>query len=189
MKTLPKQLETKRLILRRWKESDFEPFARLNADKRVMEYFPQRLSEEQTKNLIDFIETSFDKHDMGLWAVEVKGTGDFVGFVGLWKPTFESKFTPCVEVGWRLLYEHWGNGYAPEAGLASLADGFDRLGLSQIVSFTSIHNKKSIRVMEKLGLSFQEEFDHPSIADGHILKRHVIYTISKTEWENNSNNR
>ena len=180
--TLPTQLESERLILRRWKESDKKPFADLNTDPRVMEYFPRILSREEAEDLADYIEACFDKYNYGLWAVERKDNHNFIGFVGLWKPTFKAFFTPCVEIGWRLSFENWGHGFAPEAAMLSLADGFTRLKLKEIVSFTSLHNKKSIRVMEKIGLIQKGEFDHPTLPKKHFLKRHVLYAMSLDNW-------
>lgn len=182
--TLPEQLESERLILRRWKKSDIKPFAILNSDPKVMEFFPRILSEPETGNLVVFIEECFEKHDLGLWAVDRKDTKEFIGFVGLWIPTFKADFTPCVEIGWRLLYEHWGKGFAPEAAMVSLEDGFSRLNLDEIVSFTTKANKKSIRVMEKIGLSFKDEFEHPSLPEDHVLRPHVIYSITRDRWLN-----
>lgn len=179
---IPKTLETERLLLRRWKDSDLEPFAQLNGDKRVMELFPRMLTLEETRNFIEYIEDSFEKSQFGLWAVELKSTGAFIGFVGLWKPNFEASFTPCVEIGWRLAYEHWGNGYAPEAARAVLDDGFKRVKLNEIMSFTSIHNQKSIRVMEKLGLEKKDNFEHPQLPEGHFLRPHVRYSIKEKDW-------
>src|ERR1700677_2830547 len=110
----PERLETDRLILRRWREADIEPFAALNSDPVVMEHFPTMLTRFQTEQLVVRLIDCFEQNNFGLWATEVKENGAFIGFVGLIKPTFEAHFTPCVEVGWRLAREFWGNGYAPE---------------------------------------------------------------------------
>ena len=181
-KQAPQSIETDRLKLRNWQKDDLEPFARLNGDRRVMEWFPKMLDRDETAAFIDYIQEHFETHRFGLWAVELKESGEFIGFVGLWKPKFEADFTPCVEVGWRLLAEHWGQGYAPEAAIASIEDGFERIGLDEIMSFTSIHNKKSIRVMEKLGLTRQADFEHPQLPEGHFLRPHVRYSIRKEDW-------
>lgn len=180
--TLPENLETDRLILRRWKDSDLEPFARLNNDERVMQYFPRLIGKAETQRIIEDIENTFEEHEMGLWAVDIKKQNEFVGFVGLWIPKFKADFMPCIEIGWRLLHEHWGHGYAPEAAVETLRDGFERLKLKEIHSFTTVHNRNSIRVMEKIGMSRINEFDHPSVPKGHFLRPHVLYHISRQNW-------
>lgn len=168
-------LETPRLLLRAWRDGDLEPFAALNADPRVMEYFPAPLSRVESDSLAARIRAAMDGDGWGLWALELRETGVFIGFCGLARPTFESWFTPCVEIGWRIAAEHWGRGYAPEAALAVLDFGFRELGIAEIVSFTSATNLRSIRVMEKIGLGKRGEFDHPRIAAGSPLRRHVLY--------------
>ncbi len=178
------ELRTPRLVLRRWRDEDREPFAALNADPLVMEHFPAPLSRAESDDMVDRIEAHFDEHGWGLWAAEVVGSGTFIGFIGLWAPRFEAHFTPAVEVGWRLAHEHWGHGYAPEGARASITDGFERLGLEEIVSMTSVGNDRSRRVMEKLGLTHDpaDDFDHPSIPPGHRLERHVLYRIRREDW-------
>jgi RimJ/RimL family protein N-acetyltransferase len=175
----PPELVTARLRLRRWRASDRAPFARLNADPVVMEHFPSVLSRAQSDALADRIEATFESEGLGLWAVEVAETGEFAGFVGLSIPGFEAHFTPAVEVGWRLAAAHWGRGYATEGARAAVADGFDRLGLAEIVSFTSVGNDRSQRVMRKLGMTRDpaDDFDNPNMPRGHRLVRHVLYRL------------
>lgn len=184
----PGELLTDRLRLRRWRAEDREPFAALNADPDVMELMPGPLTRAQSDDLADRIEARFDEEGFGLWAVEVRRdvaapddplAGRFVGFTGLWWAAFEAHFTPAVEVGWRLARAAWGRGHATEAARAAIADGFGRLGLSEIVSFTSVINERSWRVMEKLGMAHDpaDDFDHPSLPPGHRLERHVLYRI------------
>lgn len=170
-------METERLILRRWKADDFEPFAALNNDPTVMEFFPALLTPGQSRDMIAMIEDHFQREGFGLWALEVKGTAEFAGFVGLNKPTFKTNFTPCVEIGWRLAHRFWGKGYAPEAARAVLKAGFEVFELDEIVSFTAAVNHRSIRVMEKIGMASDpaENFNHPRLADGHPLQLHVLY--------------
>lgn len=177
---LPQELRTERLLLRRWRPADREPFAALNADPRVMEFFPGLLSREDSDALVARIEAHFDRHSFGLWAVEVVGVTPFAGFVGLSVPRFEAPFTPCVEIGWRLSTDTWGHGYATEGARAALAFGFGALGLEEVVSFTVPHNLRSRRVMEKLGMTHHpdEDFDHPLLPAGHPLSRHVLYRIA-----------
>src|SRR5215470_17360821 len=144
-------IRTERLVLRRWRDSDRAPFAALNADPRVMEFFPALLSRGESDAFVDRIEGHFGEHGFGLWAIEAPGLADFAGYVGLWTARFEAPFTPAVEIGWRLAAEHWGRGFAPEGARAALRFGFEDAGLAEIVSFTVPANTRSRRVMEKLG--------------------------------------
>jgi RimJ/RimL family protein N-acetyltransferase len=177
---------TSRLILTAWREEHAEPFARMNADPRVMEFFPKPLSRQESNAVIDRIRSHFERHGFGLWAVELRDTGGFIGFVGLSIPSFQAHFTPCVEIGWRLAQEAWGNGFATEAALAALRFGFEDLGLEAIVSFTTVGNARSRRVMERLGMTHDpaDDFPHPNLAEGHPLRPHVLYRISRAEWLN-----
>jgi RimJ/RimL family protein N-acetyltransferase len=169
-------LLTSRLKLRRWIDSDREPFARLNASSEVMRYFPKLLTGEESNAVVDKITSHFDKHDFGLWAVELLDSGEFIGFVGLQNVGMQTHFTPCVEVGWRLLSEFWG---AVEAAQAAMTDGFTRLQLPEIISMTSLLNTPSIRVMQKLEMvrNEAEDFDHPGLASDSKLCRHLLYRL------------
>ena len=177
-------LVTDRLILRDWREEDREPFAALNADPRVMEHFPAPLTREESDALIDRSTAFIAEHDWGLWAAERRADRRFIGFVGLWQIPWEAHFTPAVEVGWRLAFDAWGHGCATEAGAASIAHGFERLGLDEIVSMTVPANVRSRRVMERLGLTHDpaDDFDHPQMPVGHPLARHVLYRIDRAAW-------
>jgi RimJ/RimL family protein N-acetyltransferase len=180
----PPEIRTARLLMRRWRESDREPFAELNADPYVMEYFPAALTRAQSDALIAMIEAGFDRRGYGLWALQLLATGEFVGFTGLEVPSFQAHFTPAVEVGWRLARSAWGQGYATEAARAALAFGFEQEGLGEIVSFTSMANLRSQAVMERLGMTRDacEDFDHPALEQGHRLRRHVLYSIAHEDW-------
>ncbi|MEV5745859.1 GNAT family N-acetyltransferase [Microbispora rosea] len=172
-------IKTERLVLRRWREEDKEPFAALNADPLVMEHFPATLSREESDALVERIEAGFEERGFGWWAVEADG--EFVGFTGLHVPRFTAHFTPCVEIGWRLARSAWGRGYATEAAWASLEDGFGRIGLTEVVSFTAVPNVRSQAVMRRLGMTHDpaEDFDHPALPEGHPLRRHVLYRIRR----------
>ncbi|MET7277374.1 GNAT family N-acetyltransferase [Kribbella sp. NPDC005582] len=174
-------LTTDRLLLRQWRDSDREPFAALNADPAVMEHFPRLVTREESDALIDRAAASIADHGWGLWAVEVRETGEFIGFTGLSVPTFEAPFLPGVEIGWRLAKGAWGNGYATEAARAALDFGFGPAGLREILSFTATTNLPSQRVMQKIGMIHDEanDFDHPRLPAGHRLQRHVLYRISR----------
>jgi RimJ/RimL family protein N-acetyltransferase len=173
------QLTTDRLLLRRWRASDREPFARINADPRVMEYFPAVLTAEESGILVDRIEAHFTEHGFGLRAAELRSSGELIGFIGLNVPRFETHFTPCVEIGWRLAFDQWGRGLATEGARAVIDHAFGTLRIPEIVSFTSIANLRSRRVMEKLGMTHDpaDDFDHPYLAEGHPLRRHVLYRL------------
>ncbi len=177
---LPRDLRTNRLHLRRWRRADREPFAALNADPDVAEFLPAPLTRPESDTFLERIEQHFEVHGCGLWCV-VAGGSSGVGFVGLSVPRFEARFTPCIEVGWRLARRFWGRGYATEAARAAVAFGFEELELEEIVSFTVPGNERSIRVMEKLGMvrDLAEDFDHPGLPGGHALGRHVLYRMRR----------
>jgi len=170
-------LSTVRLGLRRWRPSDLGPFTRMNQDPAVMEYFPGMMTPVETAAMVERIDAFFERNGYGLYAMDLLSTGEFLGYVGFARPSFESRFTPCVEIGWRLHREAWGRGYATEAASECLRHGFDRLGLEKIYSFTATMNTRSERVMQKIGMSKVGEFDHPLIGEGHVLRRHVLYLL------------
>jgi ribosomal-protein-alanine N-acetyltransferase len=171
-----------RVTLRTWRDEDIAPFAAMNADPRVMEFFPAPLTPEETAQGVARIRQGFAARHWGLWALEAQGR--FIGFTGLSVPAFEAHFTPCVEIGWRLAADAWGRGYATEAARVALAYGFTVLGLDEIVSFTAPENLRSRRVMERIGMDRDPDgdFDHPRIAAGHRLRRHVLYRLQRPHW-------
>ena len=173
-------IRTKRTLLRPWRSSDLEPFARLNADPEVMEHFEAPLSREQSDasamRLADHVKT----HGFGFWAVEVPGVAEFVGFVGLAPVTFVAHFTPAVEIGWRLGRSYWGCGYASEAARGAARFGFDVLGLREIVAYTVPANVRSLAVMTRIGMDYDpaSDFEHPAVPVGHRLRPHVLYRLT-----------
>jgi len=173
------ELRTERLLLRHWRDADLEPFAALNGDPETMRFFPAPLTRAESDAFAEHVRRRLEAEGWGLWAVEAPGVADFVGFVGLARPSFEAHFTPAVEVGWRLAREHWGKGYATEAARAAVAHGFGELGLDEIVSFTSRLNVPSIRVMERIGMTHDpaDDFEHPRVPAGHPLRPHVLYRL------------
>jgi RimJ/RimL family protein N-acetyltransferase len=179
------EIRTARLLMRPWRENDNDPFAAMNADPRVMEYFPALLSPAESAASADRIRRHWTDHGYGLWVIEIPGEFSFIGFVGLSRPNFEAHFTPCVEVGWRLAAEHWGRGYATEAARAALRVGFGELSLDEIVSFTTAANRRSVRVMERLGMrrSPEDDFDHPKLVEGHPLRRHILYRLHRSSLD------
>jgi RimJ/RimL family protein N-acetyltransferase len=181
---LPRELRTDRLYLRRWLPGDRPPFARLNGDSRVVDFLLGALAPPESDALVDRIEAHFERHGFGLWAVEIPGLSPFAGFVGLSVPRFEAPFTPCIEVSWRLDAVYWNRGYATEGARAALTFGFRWLRAEEIVSFTVPANVRSRRVMQKLGMthSADDDFDHPLLAEGHPLRRHVLYRLRRSEF-------
>lgn len=176
-------LATPRLRLRDWRDDDLPAFRALNLDREVRRYFPSLLTPYETDVFARSIREFLSQNGWGLWAVEVEGGAPFIGFVGLGRPSFEP-FTECVEVGWRLSREAWGQGYATEAARAAVAFGFTSLGLQEIVAFTVPANRQSRRVMEKLGMTHDSagDFLHPRVAEGHHLRPHVLYRLSFEAW-------
>ena len=171
------QLQTSRLILRNWKQNDIEPFAILNSDPRVCDFLPNVLSQEETLTSVIKIQSHFKKHAFGLFAVELISTKTFIGFVGLKYFSFDSHFTPSVELAWRLSWENWGQGLATEAAQKVTQYGFETLGLPEILAITAKNNQRSRRVMEKLGMFTNEDenFLHPQLEYSHPLAEHVLY--------------
>ncbi|HYT76243.1 MAG TPA: GNAT family N-acetyltransferase [Vicinamibacterales bacterium] len=177
-------LTTVRLRLRPWRDEDLEPFAALNADPRVREFFPSLQTYRESAESMRHIRDHFCRHGFGLWAVDVIDAAPFIGFIGLSVPSFDAPFMPCVELGYRLAFEHWGQGYASEGARAALAFGFATVGLAEIVAMTAIGNERSRRVMERLGMahSAADDFDHPNIVAGHPLRRQVLYRLTARDW-------
>jgi len=178
-------METERLVLRNWQDADSAPFAALNADPRVMEFFPSTLSHAESDAAIARYRTHIDTHGWGPFAIEEKATGVFVGFVGLAVPRFDAPFMPAVEVAWRLTRESRGEGYATEAARAVVGFGFETVGLDTLVAMATEWNRPSRRVMEKLGMTHDAagDFDHPNLPEGHKLRRHVLYRLSRDDWQ------
>ena len=173
-------LPTERLLLRRWRAGDSEPFAAINADREVMEHFPQPLSAAQSDALIARIEASFERRGYGLWALELRDSGVLAGFVGLEPVESPLPFAPAVEIGWRLAREQWGRGYASEAAAVVCTHAFGALALPELVSYTAVGNTRSRRVMERIGMRRDpaEDFEHPKLAPGHPLRAHVLYRLA-----------
>lgn len=177
------EAETERLLLRQWHESHLEPFYRLNADPRVMEFFPTPLNRAQSDRVAARCQAHIEEHGWGFWAVELKDSGAFVGFVGLNIPTATLPFSPCVEIGWRLAVEHWGKGLATEAAKESLRIGFEVVQLPEIVSFAVISNVRSRNVMTRIGMyDTTLTFEHPSIEKGSPLREHCLYRMNQAQW-------
>ena len=172
---------TPRLLLRPWRDSDRAPFAALNADPEVMRFFPAPQSREASDRAIDTWQAQLATRGWSNWAVEVKATGQFIGFIGLSVPIRASlPFMPCVELGYRLCRASWGHGYATEGAKAALAFGFDNAGLDEIVSFTSLLNLPSQAVMRRVGMTNTgQDFDYPTIPEGNPLRRHCLYKLAR----------
>lgn len=178
------EVTTERLRLRQWRDGDRDPFAALNADPAVMEFFPSVLDRNASDVLVDRFSKEIADRGYGLWALDLLDTGEFIGFTGLSTPSFEAPFTPCVEIGWRLAHRAWGHGYATEAATASLDVAFHVLELDEVVAFTASINRRSRAVMERISMTRDErdDFNHPLIADHHRLSAHVLYRVSRDTW-------
>jgi ribosomal-protein-alanine N-acetyltransferase len=173
-------IETPRLILRGWREADLEPWAALNADPEVMRHFPAVQTRIESDAMAARNQDHIDQHGFGLWAVERKADGVFLGFAGLMALRESNPLAPGVEAGWRFARHAWGRGYATEAARAAMDDGFGRLGLKAIVAFTATTNLPSQAVMDRLGMTRREDldFDHPMAPVGHVLRRHLVWSQS-----------
>lgn len=177
------QLETSRLRLRPWRDEDFAPFAALNADPQVMAHFPATLDRAESDVLAARCQSLIEAQGWGFWATEIKASGDFIGFVGLHRPIAELPFSPCIEIGWRLARPFWGQGYASEAARAALSFAFNDLALAEVVAFTSLENRRSQAVMERLGMRRAENFEHPALPPGHPLREHCLYRLAVSAWQ------
>ena len=178
----PIEFETERLLLRQWTPADREPFAALNADARVMEFFPALLTRAESNAIADRCESLIQERGWGFWAAELKASREFIGFVGLHTPAAELPFSPCVEIGWRLSCSHWGQGFASEAARVALRVGFTTLGLNEIVSFTAMKNVRSRAVMERLHMCESGTFEHPQVPEGHSLRLHCLYRLPRAHY-------
>ena len=177
-------LTTPRLRLRPWTDGDLGPMVKVCTDPEVMRFFPRPNTPDEVAALIARHGAKLAAGEPGLFAVERLDDGTLLGFAGLAEPSFDAPFTPCVEVGWRLARSAWGHGYATEAARAALAHGFTTLGLDEVVSFTSAGHEKSRAVMRRLGMHHDpaDDFDHPNVAEGSPLRRHVLYRLRAEEW-------
>lgn len=178
------ELNSARLLMRQWRDEDLPAFAQMCADPQVMRYFPQALTRLESAKMIGRVRGHFAEYGYGLWALERKDTGQFIGFTGLNVVGFDAGFTPAVEICWRLAREHWGLGYASEAAWTVLAAGFEHIDLDEIVSFTSLSNLPSQKVMQAIGMQHTavDDFDHPKLAHDHPLRPHVLYRINREQW-------
>jgi len=178
------EIETQRLRLREWRQQDKPAFARINADPRVMEHYPNPLDRAGSDSLLERFKAAANSNGVAPWAVERLDTGEFIGYIGLSYFSDGLPFSPCTEVGWRLAKVHWGQGFATEGALASLAYGFEELGLDEIVSMTATSNTASERVMQKVGLiKHGDNFMHPRVPQGHRLQEHVLYCLTSDQWQ------
>lgn len=175
-------IETERLILRPWRGEDREPFFRVTSDPRVMEFFVSTLTRAESDALVERCEAHYREHGFTFFAAELRESSELIGFIGLAHTPFEAHFTPCVEIGWRLGHEFWNRGLATEGARAALEYGFKQLGLTEIVAFTVPANRRSRRVMDKLGMtrSPADDFDHPRVPEGSPLRRHVLYRVRRS---------
>ena len=178
-------LETERLRLRQWKDEDYPVYARLNADPMVMRYFPSTLSTQESHEQADKLRSLITERGWGVWVVELKASGEFIGISGLHTQAGDSGIphAPLTEIVWRILAANWGKGYAPEAARRVLQFAFEELALDAVYSFTAQVNAPSQRVMVKVGMdNTGDEFNHPKLKNGHELERHCLYVLTKERW-------
>jgi RimJ/RimL family protein N-acetyltransferase len=181
--SMPIEFDTQRLVLRQWRATDRAPFAALNADPLVMTYFPAPLTREESDAMADRCERLIAERGWGAWAAEIKATGQFIGCVGLHIPRNDLPLSPCVEILWRLARAHWRLGLATEAARGALHIGFDVLQLPEILAFTVPSNSRSRAVMERLGMQMDAAtFEHPGLPEGHALRTHCSYRLSRRSW-------
>ncbi len=178
------EFETERLLLRQWRKPDLAPFAALNADHRVMRYFPRPLSRTQSDEMAERCRNLIAERGWGLWVAELKTSGTFIGVVGLHRPIPQLPCAPCTEIAWRLAFDYWGRGLATEAARGALRVGFETLGYAEIVSFTALGNRRSRAVMERLGMVLQAQtFEHPLMPLGSPLREHCLYRLARGHWQ------
>ncbi|TBV12001.1 GNAT family N-acetyltransferase [Stutzerimonas kirkiae] len=178
----PIEFETERLRLRQWLPADREPFAALNADPRVMAFFPATLTQAESDAMADRCQSLMAERGWGVWAVETRASREFVGFVGLHTPSARLPFSPCVEIAWRLAFQHWGKGLATEAASTVLRVGFQVLHLPEVLAFTTVGNRRSRAVMERLGMCECGTFEHPDIPEHSDLRQHCLYRLAAGDW-------
>lgn len=173
---------SERLGFRPWAKADLEEFAAMNADSEVMEYFPKPLSREESAEFLERLLAHYDTHGYCYFATELLETGELLGFVGLAYQTYDADFTPAVDIGWRLKKEFWGKAYATEGAKRCLKYAFEELELEQVISTCPLVNKRSERVMKKIGMIKMGEFEHPRLQENPELQPCVLYRITKKDW-------
>jgi RimJ/RimL family protein N-acetyltransferase len=178
------EFETERLRMRQWRESDLAPFFALACDPQVMEFLLPLATRADSDAMVERIKTRIAENGWGLWAVEERASGEFIGFTGLNVPAVTLPFSPCVEIGWRFARRAWGKGFASEAARGALQVGFGQLGFEEIVAFTAAGNLRSAAVMERIGMKEDAAgvFDHPLVPEGHPLRRHRLYRLGRAAW-------
>jgi RimJ/RimL family protein N-acetyltransferase len=178
------ELRTARLLLRPWRDGDIEPLAAMNADAEVMKHFPGPLSAEQSAEQMRNMQAGFAQHGYDFWAAELPGESSFIGFIGVRRVPARFPFAPAVELGWRLARPYWKRGLAQEGARASVDFAFDALALSELLAYTAATNRRSRRLMERLGMARdpREDFLHPAIPAGHRLQPHVLYRLAPARW-------
>lgn len=177
------ELKTERLILRQWHQNDLTDFAALNADSEVMKFFSYTMNKKESDELAEKIISRMNNNGWGFWAVETISDHVFIGFVGLNKPSYDVPVDPCVEIGWRLAKQYWGQGYATEAAKAALAFAFNKLELCEVYSFAAVGNQRSRAVMERLNMvNTSISFQHPMMPENSKHKEHVLYKIDRKQW-------
>lgn len=176
-KTETVYIETERLILRSWTPNDKNPFAEMNGNSTVMKYFPSILSPDESNAFLERINAEIEETGFGLYAVEIKKSGEFIGFIGFHRFTFDVPFAPNWEIGWRISDKFWHKGYATEGALACIKYAREKRLCKKIYSFTATENIASEKVMKRIGMTFEMLFLHPALPDGDWLKEHKLYSL------------
>ena len=177
-------IKTKRVGLRKYCPTDLEAFAAINADPQVMEFFPEfaKLSPAEAEDAMERMNAKIDLQGFGFWAAENLDDHQLMGFIGIQQVPYETEFTPAIEIGWRLAVDYWSKGLATEGAEACLSYAFGELDLERIVSFTTPLNERSVRVMQRLGMTHCGSFDHPLIPEGHVLRQHEWYCLESADY-------
>ncbi|MEM9385555.1 MAG: GNAT family N-acetyltransferase [Pseudomonadota bacterium] len=185
MSPTPIVLRTPRLLMRQWREEDRAVVIAMGENQQVMAHYPSTLTPEQSRAVWQRLFDGIAARGWGLWATERVDTGELVGFVGITPPRHRTPYDPCIEIGWRLLPAHWGQGFATEAAQGALRFGFEELALEEILAWTTLGNKRSQAVMERLGMARDRQtFEHPAIPAGSPLREHCVYRLRASRWRN-----
>lgn len=167
--------------MRRWRDSDRDPYAAMNADPELMRYFPATLDRAASDASVDVMQDRFERQGFGLWALEIGATAEFIGFTGLNPMPEGVPGAGGMEVGWRLAQHAWHHGYATEAATAAVDVGFRAIGLDEIWSMTAVLNAPSQAVMQRLGMTRYGNFEHPAVPEGHRVRPHVVYRLQRRD--------
>ena len=174
-------ITTARLVLRKWRDEDAEPLARMHESPEVMRFLGGPMTRAATDEMLARMRMHWETRGFGVFALEHEG--HLAGMCGILVPRWESRFQPCVEILWRLRSDLWGRGLVTEAARAALAHGFANQKFDEVFAFTVPANERSWRVMERLGMkrSPEDDFDHPLVPEGNPQRRHMLYRLRSAQ--------